>query len=138
MRFVNPIPFVRDIARSRRFYEERLGLTVRADFGSFVLFETGFALHEGPALERTVWGGVSETDAPYGRRNLLLYFEHADIDAAFAAIAPHVALIHPVERQAWGQRVFRFLDPDGHAVEVGEPLDLAPPAVGGGNGESPD
>ena len=124
MRFVNPIPFVSDIARSREFYRERLGLEVLKDFGSFVLFETGFAIHDGPALERTVWGEVSSGDEGYGRRNLLLYFEHDDIDAAFKAIAPLVELIHPVERQSWGQRVFRFYDPDGHAVEIGEPLDL--------------
>ena len=124
MRFVNPIPFVSDIARSREFYRERLGLEVLKDFGSFVLFETGFAIHDGPALERTVWGEVSSGDEGYGRRNLLLYFEHDDIDAAFEAIAPHVELIHPLERQSWGQRVFRFYDPDGHAVEIGEPLDL--------------
>lgn len=121
MRFVNPIPFVRDIARSKAFYETRMGLQVVEDFGSFVLFETGFAIHEGSALERTVWRQASVTQEPYGRANLLLYFEHEDVDAAFAAIAPHVKLIHPVEEQAWGQRVFRFYDPDGHAVEVGEP-----------------
>lgn len=121
MRFVNPIPFVRDIARSKAFYETRMGLRIVEDFGSFVLFETGFAIHEGPALERTVWRQASATQEPYGRANLLLYFEHEDVDAAFSAIAPHVTLIHPVEEQAWGQRVFRFYDPDGHAVEVGEP-----------------
>jgi len=121
MRFVNPIPFVRDIARSKAFYETRMGLRVVEDFGNFVLFETGFAIHEGPALERTVWCDTSATQEPYGRANLLLYFEHEDVDAAFSAIVPHVTLIHPVEEQAWGQRVFRFYDPDGHAVEVGEP-----------------
>jgi catechol 2,3-dioxygenase-like lactoylglutathione lyase family enzyme len=121
MRFVNPIPFVHDIARSKAFYETRMGLRIVEDFGSFVLFETGFAIHEGPALERTVWREASATQEPYGRANLLLYFEHEDVDAAFAAIAPHVKLIHRVEEQAWGQRVFRFYDPDGHAVEVGEP-----------------
>ncbi|MXN46942.1 glyoxalase/bleomycin resistance/extradiol dioxygenase family protein [Shinella kummerowiae] len=121
MRFVNPMPFVRDIARSKAFYETRMGLRIVEDFGSFVLFETGFAIHEGPALERTVWRQASATQEPYGRANLLLYFEHEDVDAAFSAIAPHVTLIHPVEEQAWGQRVFRFYDPDGHAVEVGEP-----------------
>lgn len=47
------------------------------------------------------------------------------MDSAFESIAPHVELIHPVERQAWGQRVFRFYDPDGHAVEVGEPQNSA-------------
>ncbi len=55
-----------------------------------------------------------------GGRNLLLYFEHEDIEAAFENIAPHVEVIHPIERQAWGQRVFRFFDPDRHAVEIGD------------------
>lgn len=121
MRFVNPIPFVSDIGRSREFYQKTLGLKIVEDFGSFVLFETGFAIHEGQALEQTVWSEASQAPEPYGRRNLLLYFEHDDIDAAFEAIASHVELIHPVQRQAWGQRVFRFYDPDGHAVEIGEP-----------------
>jgi catechol 2,3-dioxygenase-like lactoylglutathione lyase family enzyme len=125
MKFINPIPFVRDIARSREFYEKRLGLKVLEDAGSFVLFETGFAIHDGSALEQTVWGKVQEPGESYGRRNLLLYFEHDDVDAAFESIAPHVELIHPVERQAWGQRVFRFYDPDGHAIEVGEPQNSA-------------
>lgn len=124
MRFINPIPFVRDIDHSREFYEKIVGLTVREDFGNFGLFEGGFAIHEGRSLERTVWRTEFGSDEPYGRRNLLLYFEHEDVDAAFARIAPHVDLIHPVERQEWGQRVFRFHDPDGHAVEIGEPQDL--------------
>ena len=124
MRFINPIPFVRDIDRSREFYQERLGLKIVEDFGSFVLFETGFAIHEGSALEQTIWREASAAKEPYGRRNLLLYFEHEDVDAAFEAIAPHVDLIHPVERQVWGQRVFRFYDPDGHAIEIGEPQKL--------------
>jgi catechol 2,3-dioxygenase-like lactoylglutathione lyase family enzyme len=122
MRFINPIPFVRDIDRSREFYQNRLGLKILQDFGNCVLFETGFAIHEGHALEQTVWGAASVAQDPYGRRNLLLYFEHEDVDAAFETIAPHVELIHPVEQQPWGQRVFRFYDPDGHAIEIGEPL----------------
>jgi catechol 2,3-dioxygenase-like lactoylglutathione lyase family enzyme len=121
MRFVNPIPFVRDMDRSKSFYRDTLGLKVLQDFGGFVLFETGFAIHEGGSLETTVWREPAPAQEPYGRRNLLLYFEHDDVDAAYEAIAPHVTLIHAVERQAWGQRVFRFYDPDGHAIEIGEP-----------------
>ncbi|MDX3928927.1 MAG: VOC family protein [Shinella sp.] len=126
MRFINPIPFVRDIEKSRDFYENTLGLKILQDFGSFVLFETGFAIHEGTSLEETVWRKSADTIEPYGRRNLLLYFEHNDVEAAFEKIAPHVELIHPVERQVWGQRVFRFYDPDGHAVEIGEPQSPGP------------
>ncbi|KQX43296.1 MULTISPECIES: VOC family protein [unclassified Ensifer] len=124
MRFINPIPFVSDIERSRTFYETTLGLTIREDFGNFVLFVGGFAIHEGRSLERTIWRQELSSAEAYGRRNVLLYFEDDDVDAAFARIAPHVDLIHPVERQEWGQRVFRFHDPDGHVVEIGEPQDL--------------
>lgn len=126
MRFVNPIPFVRDINRSREFYSKRLGLKIMEDFGNFILFETGFAIHEGRSLEKTIWRQNIHPLESYGQRNLLLYFEHEDVDAAFADIAPYVELIHPVEKQEWGQRVFRFYDPDGHAIEIGEPQDLMP------------
>lgn len=122
MRFVNPIPFVSDIARSKTFYGDLLGLRIVSDFGNFVLFETGFAIHDGRSLEQTVWKKSAEASEPYGRRNILLYFEHEDVDAAYERIAPHVDLIHAVEKQEWGQRVFRLYDPDGHAVEIGEPL----------------
>ncbi|CAN7364532.1 VOC family protein [Rhizobium sp. LjRoot258] len=121
MRFINPIPFVRDINRSKEFYNELLGLKIIEDAGNFVLFESGFAIHEGQSLSQTIWNQKHDAAEPYGRRNVLLYFEHGDLNAAFESIAPHVELIHAVEKQAWGQRVFRFYDPDGHAIEIGEP-----------------
>jgi catechol 2,3-dioxygenase-like lactoylglutathione lyase family enzyme len=121
VRFVNPIPFVRDIEISKTFYCEILGLRIKQDLGNFVLFETGFAIHEATSLEATVWGKPSSISAPYGRQNLLLYFEHADLYALFDKIAHRVNLIHPIEVQPWGQRVVRLYDPDGHAVEIGEP-----------------
>jgi catechol 2,3-dioxygenase-like lactoylglutathione lyase family enzyme len=123
MRFVNPIIFVRDIAVSKAFYTEIIGLTVEQDHGDFVLFSGHFGLHAGAALIRTIWGDDATADADsFGRRNLLLYFEDNDIDACFARLKDRVRLIHPLNRQASGQHVFRFYDPDGHAVEIGEPL----------------
>lgn len=124
MRFINPIPFVRDIDRSRAFYRDVMQLQIRADHGNFVLFEGGFAIHEGTSLTQTVWKENGTQPGAYGSRNLLLYFETDDLETAFARIAPQVDLIHPVETQDWGQRVFRFYDPDGHAVEVGAPLPM--------------
>ena len=120
MRFVNPLPFVKDIEASKRFYRDVVGLSVLEDHGNFVRFNTGFAIHDGASLARTIWNTVDPTDT-YGRQNLLLYFETDDLDAAFADVSQHAEIIHPVETQAWGQRVFRFYDPDGHAVEIGEP-----------------
>jgi catechol 2,3-dioxygenase-like lactoylglutathione lyase family enzyme len=122
MKFVNPLPFVADIGRAKRFYAEVLQLKVLEDHGAFVRFEDGFALHDGTALHQTVFDAPPAEGGPYGRRNLVLYFEDGDIDAAFGRIVGQVDLIHDVREQAWGQRVFRFFDPDGHIVEVGEPM----------------
>lgn len=124
MRFVNPIPFVKDVRRSTAFYRDDLGLAVVEDHGDFVMFEGNFTIHDGAALARTVWGEQADAAPPgdYGCRNLLLYFEDNDIDGCFARLRDKVRLIHEPARQAWGQRVFRFYDPDGHVVEIGEPM----------------
>ena len=121
MKFVNPLPFVKDINRAKRFYADVMRLVILEDRADFVRFEHGFALHDGASLSRTVFADERPSSTPYGRENLVLYFEAADLEEAFDRIAPHVELIHPIERQSWGQRVFRFYDPDRHLVEVGEP-----------------
>ncbi len=120
MRFINPLPFVADLDRARRFYRDVMGLRILEDEGGFIRFEGGFALHEGAGLHQMIFGQAPEP-APFGRANLVLYFEDPDLDAAFARIAPQVDLVHPILRQHWGQRVFRFHDPDRHIVEIGEP-----------------
>ena len=119
MKFRAPILFVKDLDVSRAFYVDVMGFSVDRAEGNVVVFNEGLEIHEGTSLQKTVWGEVTAPDETYGRRNLMLYFEHEDIDAAFAAVAPHVRLIHPVQKQEWGQRLFRCYDPDGHAIEIG-------------------
>ncbi|KIC47807.1 VOC family protein [Tateyamaria sp. ANG-S1] len=121
MRFVNPLPFVTDINRSKAFYTTILGLSITEDHGNFVTFTGGFALHDGASLFRTTFGTDDTSAPPYGRENLVLYFEEVDLDAAFTRIAPQVDLIHPIRCEPWGQRVFRLFDPDRHILEIGEP-----------------
>jgi catechol 2,3-dioxygenase-like lactoylglutathione lyase family enzyme len=122
MKFINPLPFVADINRSKQFYVEILGLTILEDSGDFVKFEWGFALHEGKSLHRSVHGNESDNMTAYGRMNFVLYFETENLDAEFSRIAMRVDLIHPIVTQDWGQRVFRFYDPDRHIIEIGEPV----------------
>ncbi|WP_298813676.1 VOC family protein [uncultured Roseibium sp.] len=121
MKFINPLPFVTDMERSKAFYRDVMCLKIIEDHGNFVRFENGFALHEGRSLLQTVFSRNPEVNEPHGRYNLVLYFEDPDIWSSFDRIAPHVELIHAIERQTWGQRVFRFHDPDRHILEVGEP-----------------
>lgn len=117
--------FVADIKVSRRFYENVLGQKVLMDNGPHVAFENGFSLWEaGHALE-VVFGGEPSAAGPQGRDNFEMYFECADIDAAFEELSKaSVAEVHPVVEQPWGQRVARFRDPDGHLIELAEPLPM--------------
>ena len=119
MKFVNPLPFVNDMERSKRFYPEVLRLLVIEAHGDFVRFEKGFALHGGISLHQTIFGEAPADCGPYGRRNLVLYFEVAEIEAASERVAHQIELIHEVRRQDWGQLVFRFFDPENRVVKIG-------------------
>lgn len=121
MKFINPLPFVADINKAKKFYQEVMQLNVIEDHGNFVRFENGFALHDAASLHYSVFGNNVPQSEPFGRQNLVLYFEVDDLDAAFERSQTLVDMIHPIQCQDWGQRVFRFHDPDGHIVEIGEP-----------------
>ncbi len=122
MRFVNPLPFVQDIENSKSFYSDVLGLSIIQDHENFVMFDNGFAIHDGKSLFKSVFAREDTASAPYGRGNLVLYFEDLGLDETFGRISPHVQLIHEVRLEPWGQRIFRFFDPDQHVVEIGEPI----------------
>ncbi len=124
LNFRHTIVFVKDIGTSKTFYTETLGLKVTGDYGPIVFFENDLALHQARELAVTVWkeSASSDTDQPQGRHNVLIYFETDALEEAFTCLKDQVKLIHPIERQAWGQLVFRFYDPDGHVIEIGEPL----------------
>jgi catechol 2,3-dioxygenase-like lactoylglutathione lyase family enzyme len=122
--FSHSIIFVRDIRVSKAFYTEIIGLKAVEDYGTIVLFENHLAIHQARELAVTIWkaDAPSDTDQPQGRHNLLLYFETNALEDTFARLKDQVRLIHPIQQQAWGQLVFRFYDPDGHAIEIGEPM----------------
>ena len=122
IRFANPVVFVKDIETSKKFYEELIGLKIVQDANVFILFQDHFSIHQAREVVSTIFGADKEGTLQFqGRNNLLLYFESDDLEGMFSKLKDHVELIHPIQEQAWGQRVFRFYDPDGHLVEIGEP-----------------
>ncbi len=124
VKFVNTIVFVKNISLSKRFYIELLGLHVLEDYGTIVIFEDHFVIHNSRNLIKTVF----KKDRLFskfkqGSKNLLIYFECDHLEDAFERIKDgNVKFIHEIEKQAWGQNVFRFYDPDNHIVEIGEPF----------------
>jgi catechol 2,3-dioxygenase-like lactoylglutathione lyase family enzyme len=121
--FQASVIFVKDIKTSRAFYEGLLGQKVLMDHGPNVGFEGGFAIWEVSHAFEMVYRRAPESGGPLGRENLELYFEAADLDAIWQQLSgAGVKAVHPVREQPWGQRVFRVQDPDGHVVEIGEPM----------------
>ncbi len=123
IRHAHTIVFVGDLAKSTAFYRDVLGQKVVHDWGSMILFEHDFGIHDAADLMRKVYKGSRPAFAePQGRDNMDIYFETDDLPAAFECVkASGAEIIHPIEVQPWGQKVFRFHDPDGHIVEIGEP-----------------
>ena len=96
------------MARSLEPYSGLLQQQIAQDHGVLYNFKMVWRCTRGEALEKTNFGQIAPQASQYGRRNVVRYFEVAELAEAFQAVAPKVKLIHPIERQAWGQRVFPF------------------------------
>lgn len=119
MKFESPLLAVSDMARSVAFYNKVLGLDKILDFGANVTLTGGVCLQTQNTWAKFI--GASPDDLIWRGRVSELYFEEDDFDA-FAERLKGLDMhyVHPVKEHAWGQRVVRFFDPDGHIIEVGE------------------
>jgi catechol 2,3-dioxygenase-like lactoylglutathione lyase family enzyme len=123
--FRSAILFVKDMAASRHFYEQMLGQQVDMDFGVNVGYVGGLALWDVQAVFEVVFHRSPDGDARLGHDNLEIYFEIEDLDAAQKFLmAEGVNLVHPIVEQPWAQRVLRVYDPDGHIIELAEPMPI--------------
>lgn len=123
--FYNTIVFVKDINKSKKFYTEVIGLKILDDFQTIVFFEDHFVIHNGNNLLKTIFKRSPLLNFNKGKKNIEIYFETDNIEESYKKIIDsNVKVIHAIEKQAWGQKVFRFYDPDNHLVEIGEAFHL--------------
>lgn len=119
MKYCSALYAVRSIEAAKTFYQQVLGQNIVLDHGTNVTFEGGFALQEGFAG----LVGFPEDNVRWKPWNGELYFETEDLVADAARIRESgVELVHDVKEYPWGQRVFRFFDPDGNLIELGESM----------------
>ena len=115
--------FVADMDRARGFYEDVLGQTPVHVLAGYVAYPH-FCLWATDTARRIVFDEEpAAPHGPMGRDNLELYFEDAAIEDAFERVMTRAEIIHPPKSAPWGQRAFRLRDPDGHIVEVAEPME---------------
>ena len=121
MKFKNPLLAVADMERSKAFYNEVLGLRVVADFGANVTLTGGVCLQTLESGRQFI--GAEQVGKPGACGEL--YFEEQEFEAFLRRVQamPQVRWVHAPYTHRWGQRVARIFDPDGHILEVGEPLE---------------
>jgi catechol 2,3-dioxygenase-like lactoylglutathione lyase family enzyme len=121
MKFHSAVVFVKSIEVARDFYVGMLGLKIEHDFGRNIILEGGVSLWE--VQEEHIISRELKTGGNANRFEL--YFETADVDAIFWKLkAEGVVFLHELQEEPWGQHTLRFFDPDGHLVEIGEPLEV--------------
>lgn len=123
IRFHSPCVFVSDLDQARSFYEQILDQTPILVLDGYVAY-TGFSLWRTDMARRHVFDEADAAPArPMGRDNFELYFETERLEDAWDRVLSRAAMIHPMKVQPWGQRCFRVHDPDGHIVELAEPME---------------
>lgn len=121
-KFEGAVFFVNDMKISKSFYVDLLGQEVLVDFGRNVGFKGGFSIWEKDYALKTIFEKEAEM-IKVGSNNAELYFEHVDIDKLFQKLKDEgIDIIHSIREHPWGQRGFRFRDPDNHIVEVSESM----------------
>jgi len=124
MKYACYLIVVEDVTVSRHFYEHLLGQKVEFDFVENIAFAGGFSIHRRAHFQSLLGDAVQY---PVAKRphNGELFFETDEIELIYQRLrAASGEFIHEVREQPWGQRVMRFYDPDGHIVEIGEPMDV--------------
>jgi len=121
IKYESAVIIVKDIAVSRRFYEDLLDQEVAMDFGPNVSFAGGaFSIWQVGHAHEILFG---EPGDRVGEGEMEIYFEASDIESVLARFEEAgVEFVHSLREQPWGQRVVRVYDPDRHIVEVGEPM----------------
>ncbi|MEJ2740278.1 MAG: VOC family protein [Dehalococcoidia bacterium] len=121
--FQGSVIMVKDVAVSRKFYEELLERKVLADFGPVIGYEGGLSIWQIDHAYSILFNKKFDDGSAPGRKNMELCFEVNDINPIWAEVSSkNIPLVHPLQEQPWGQLVFRIYDPDGHIVEIGEAI----------------
>lgn len=110
---------VKDMEKSKQFYQDILGMEIIGDFGANVQLSGGLFLQTMDTWQSFIGGKEISLRNNAGE----LYFEVSDIDAFCRTLQTyHVEYVHELLEHRWGQRVVRFYDPDHHIIEVAEDI----------------
>ena len=120
IKHIDTILMVENIEVSKIFYREVMGLKILHDWHNMVVFTERFAIHQADALQPVEVTSQFIRRGKQGCGNVVLYFQTDDLEGCLTSLkAAGVPVLHEIINLPW-ERVFRFLDPDQHVIEMGE------------------
>lgn len=120
MKLKNILIVVKDLEKSKQFYQDLFGLHKIFDNDGKVILTEGLVLQE-----ETIWRDCLESEIVSKSNSCELYFEEQEIEAfveKLEKLYPSIQYANPLMTHSWGQKVVRFYDPDGNLIEVGTPV----------------
>jgi len=120
MKLKNVLIVVKDIEKSRQFYQDLFGLEMILDNEGNMILTEGLVLQEAKC-----WKEFLGKEIISENNSCELYFEEEDIEGFAERLEnyyPEVKYVNKLMTHSWGQKVIRFYDPDGNLIEVGTPV----------------
>lgn len=120
MKLKNILIVVKDIEKSKQFYQDLFGLDMVLDRDGNVILTEGLVLQE-----EKIWRKFLDKDIIVKSNSCELYFEERDIEAFIEKLEkkyPEVQYVNRLMTHSWGQKAIRFYDLDGNLIEVGTPV----------------
>lgn len=120
MRLRNILIVVKDIEKSKKYYQDLFGLNMLLDNDGNMILTEGLVLQE-----EKYWKEFLQKDIVYCNNSSELYFEENDIEAfveKLERLYPNTVYVNKLMTHSWGQKVVRFYDLDGNLIEVGTPM----------------
>ncbi len=130
LEYKNTVIFVVDVEKSKNFYIDVMNQEIEMDFGRNVGFKSGLAIWKSDyAINLINQAARSEIHKISSNQKdiakLELYFETPEIIKFQTSLKEEgIEFIHECITQPWQQRALRFFDPDGHIIEVAEPMSV--------------
>jgi len=120
MRLKNILIVVKDIEKSRKFYQDLFGIDLVLDNDGNMILTEGLVLQD-----EKIWKRFLHREIVPKNNSCELYFEEQDIEAFIEKLErlyPTIEYVNPLMTHSWGQQVIRFYDLDGNLIEVGTPI----------------
>ena len=120
MKLKNVLIVVKDIEKSRQFYNDLFGLDLFLDNDGNMILTEGLVLQD-----EKIWKELLGKEILPESNSCELYFEEQNIEAfaeKLERLYPSIRYVNKLVVHSWGQKVVRFYDLDGNLIEVGTPV----------------